>query len=160
MTLPSSLSELDSEPDDEHDYSRITVLVGGLLLDVGLPSRVSVSELANDVIDLANDQPHAHGGTANSFDNGEGRWTFAQVAGESIAPERTLAEAGVYDGDLLVVREVGAPASSVLVDDVECGFASIDPRARWYTGRWPTTAWFVLSITLATATALMLELPD
>ena len=40
MTLPSSLSELDSEADDEQELSRITVLVGTMLVDVGLPSQV------------------------------------------------------------------------------------------------------------------------
>jgi hypothetical protein len=39
MTVPSSRPELDTEPDDELELSRITALVGELLIDVGVPSR-------------------------------------------------------------------------------------------------------------------------
>ena len=39
--------------------------------------------------------------------------------GDTIDPDRSLAEAGVYDGELLMIHEVGASESSVLVDDVE-----------------------------------------
>jgi hypothetical protein len=34
MTVPSSRPELDTEPDDELELSRITALVGELLMDV------------------------------------------------------------------------------------------------------------------------------
>jgi len=38
------------------ELSRVTVLVGRLLIDVGVPSRIITSAVANDVIELANDQ--------------------------------------------------------------------------------------------------------
>ena len=57
MTLPLSESEMGSLSDgDEQELSRVTVLVGRLLIDVGVPSRVITSAVANDVIELANDQ--------------------------------------------------------------------------------------------------------
>ena len=50
-------SEMGSLSDgDEQELSRVTVLVGRLLIDVGVPSRVITSAVANDVIELANDQ--------------------------------------------------------------------------------------------------------
>ncbi len=159
MTLPSSLSELDSEADDEQELSRITVLVGTMLIDVGLPSRVSISTLVNDVIDLANDQLPVRAEPEIDFDNTEGRWTFARLAGDTIEPERSLAEAGVYDGELLLVREAGAPTSSVLVDEVERSIEPIDTRARWCAEYGRMAGLFVLAITLSVATALFLELP-
>lgn len=160
MTLPSSLSDLDSEPDDEQELSRITVLVGGLLVDVGLPSRVSISALVGDVIELANDQLPVRTDLEVEFDNTEGKWTFAKLTSGAIEPDRSLAEAGVYDGELLVVREAGAPASSVLVDDVEGRAESVDTGARWYNEHGSMAGWFALSITLSAATVLLLSLRE
>jgi type VII secretion integral membrane protein EccD len=160
VTLPSSLSELDSEPDEEQELSRITVLVGELLVDVGLPSRVSISALVYDVIELANDQLPVRSDVAVEFDNTEGKWTFARLAGSAIEPDRSLAEAGVYDGELLVVREAGIPASSVLVDDVEGRAESVEPGARWFTEHGSPATWFALSFTFAAAAALLLLLRD
>ena len=160
MTLPSSLSELDSEADEEQELSRITVLVGTMLVDVGLPSRVSISVLVNDVIELANDQLPIRTDNAFEFDNTEDKWTFARLAGGAIEPDRSLAEAGVYDGELLVIREAGAPASSVLVDDVEGRVESVGTHGSWYAEHGSMATWFVLSLTLSTATALLLLLPE
>ena len=57
MTLLLFESEMGSlSDDDEQELSRVTVLVGRLLIDVGVPSRVITSAVANDVIELANDQ--------------------------------------------------------------------------------------------------------
>lgn len=160
MTLPSSLSELDSEPEDEQELSRITVLVGGLLVDVGLPSRVSISALVNDVIELANEQLPVRTDVAGEFDNTEGRWTFARLAGGAIEPDRSLAEAGVYDGELLLIREAGSPASSVLVDAVEGRAEVVDARSRWYAEHGSMAGWFAIGITLSVAMALLLVLAD
>jgi type VII secretion integral membrane protein EccD len=160
MTLPSSLSALESEAEDEQDPSRITVLVGNLLIDVGLPSRVSISALVNDVIELANEHPSARSDTECLFDNTEGKWTFARLAGGTIEPDRSLAEAGVYDGDLLVIREAGAAASTVLVDDLEGRAESVYTRAPWYTEQGWMAACFAVSITLSVATALVLLLTE
>ena len=44
------------------ELSRVTVLVGRLLIDVGVPSRIITSAVANDVIELANDQLPARTG--------------------------------------------------------------------------------------------------
>jgi hypothetical protein len=63
MTLPLFESEMGSLSDgDEQELSRVTVLVGRLLIDVGVPSRVITSAVANDVIELANDQLPARTG--------------------------------------------------------------------------------------------------
>jgi type VII secretion integral membrane protein EccD len=156
MTLPPSLPEPESESDDEQELSRITVLVGGLLIDAGVPSRVSISAIVNDVIDLANDQLPVRAGVDVEFDNPEGKWTFARLTDDAIDPDRSLAEAGVYDGELLVVREVGAPASSSLVDELEGMTESVDNRGRWFAEQRWMAGWFALAIALSAATALLL----
>ena len=69
-------------------------LVGRLLIDVGVPSRIITSAVANDVIELANDQLPARTGLETAFDNAEGRWTLARLTGAVIDPDRSLAEVG------------------------------------------------------------------
>jgi type VII secretion integral membrane protein EccD len=157
MTLPPSSSEFDSESDEEHTMSRVTVLVGGLSLDVGLPTRVGISALIDDVIGLANEQLAAQATPTVVLGKTEDKWTFARLEGGAIDPDRSLAEAGVSDGDLLLLQELDAPAWSLLIDELdgvgEGGPA--DPRARWFAEDGRRAGWFTLSIVLAGATALL-----
>ena len=73
MTLPSTL---DGESDEDQQLSRVTVVVGTHLIDVGLPTTVSVSVLAGEVVDMAN-----LGDVDESIGDAEGRWTFARLGG-------------------------------------------------------------------------------
>jgi type VII secretion integral membrane protein EccD len=155
MTSAASLSEFDPEPDDDHELSRITVLVGSVLIDVGVPSSVNVSAFVNDVIELANEQLAARIDPNAEFDNVEGKWTFARLAGGTINPDQSLADAGVYDGELLVVREAGVRGSSVLVDDLEGAAESVGGHRQWLTEHRLTAMCFMLSISLAAAAALL-----
>ncbi len=155
MTLPPSLTESDSESNDEQELSRIAVLVGGLLIDVAVPTRVSTSAIINDVIELANDQLLIRAGLTVDIGNSVGNWAFARLTGDVIEPERSLAEAGVYDGELLVVRAAGATSTS-LSDELE-GMMEAQDNARcpFTEQRW-MAAWFTLSIALSAAVALLL----
>ena len=56
MTLPPRVSEASPDTGDHQELSRISVLIGGLLLDVGLPTRMSISAVVDDVIELARGQ--------------------------------------------------------------------------------------------------------
>jgi type VII secretion integral membrane protein EccD len=159
MTVTPSRSELSSESDEEQELSRITVLVGSVLIDVGLPATVSVSAVVNDVIELANDKLSSPAGSDVEFDNTEGRWTFARLTGARIDPDRSLAEVGVYDGELLLVQQVTAAASSVLVDDVEGISETSGGRARGFTEHPWLAGWFGLSITFAVTTAFLAARP-
>ena len=153
MTLPTTLSPTDGESDDDQQLSRVTVVVGAHLIDVGLPTTVSVSVLAAEIIAMANlgevdglgddDVPSAQ------------RWTFARIGGAVIDHRRTLAEAEVFDGDVLLIREVGEPASSILADEVpgpreEPGGI---PRLRWPAA---ATGWYTAGAVLSVAAALAL----
>lgn len=119
MTVPPSLSGLDSDAESEHELSRLTLVVGGLSIDVGLPANVSISEYINDVIDIANEQTAMRESFADTvFDDSEGKWTLARLGGEPIDPNRSLNEAAIYDGDLLMIHEAGRSVSELLFDDV------------------------------------------
>jgi len=156
VTTPLPRPDLDAEPDDELELSRITVLVGALLIDVGVPSRVSLSAVVNDVIDLANQQLARQTDSDHEFENTEGRWTFARLTGVALEADLSLAEAGVFDGELLVVHEIGANDSSVLVDEIESVADPAGRRSGWFTERGWRAGWFALGIGLSVAAALLL----
>src|SRR5262245_49296024 len=155
MTVPAR-PELDLESDDEQELSRITVVVGRLLLDVGVPSRVSTSAVVNDVIELANEQLSARADLDSEFENTEGRWTFARLTGGAVDPDRSLAEVGVRDGEVLVIEQIGANGSSVLIDEVEGMAAPVNRQAQWLSEHGRMMGWFAISIALSAATALLL----
>jgi type VII secretion integral membrane protein EccD len=126
MTLPPSLSELDAESEAEPTLSRVTLAVGDLRLDVGLPANASIASFIDDVIDIGNEQLAANpgidpGSRGIAFDTTEGRWTLARLGDDAIDPGRSLSEANVYDGELLVIREIDQPARPLLFDDLEIG---------------------------------------
>jgi type VII secretion integral membrane protein EccD len=120
MTLPSSLPEPDFEPEAEPELSRVTVLVGGQQVDVGLPSDVTIAAIVDEVIDLADTQLTVQPDGADAgFNAAKGKWTLARLGAESFDPNRSLAECNVCDGEVLVVRLVGTPCAPMLFDDVD-----------------------------------------
>ena len=120
MTLPPSLSDLDPDSDSDHELSRLTLVVGGFNVDVGLPADVRIGDYINDVIDIANDQIEVREpGSDIQFDDSADKWTLARLGGEPIDPNRSLSDAGIYDGELLMISEVGRSISPLLFDDVD-----------------------------------------
>jgi type VII secretion integral membrane protein EccD len=156
MTLPPTL---DSESDEDQQLSRVTVVVGTHLIDVGLPTTVSVSVLAGEVVDMANlvdvEDPVDHDAAA-----GAGRWTFARLGGAVIDSRRTLAEAEVFDGDILLIRQAGERSTAILAD--ELAGPRDDPTLRegqaagtsWF--RRSATGWYAIGTVLSVAGALTL----
>lgn len=135
MTLPPSLSELDAESEPELDLSRVTLVVGGLRIDVGLPPNVIIADFIGDVIDLANEQVATRPDLADiEFDNTEGKWTLARLGADTIDPGRSLNDANVYDGELLAIRQIGQPISPLLFDDVQDETAGSGQAAKLVTG--------------------------
>lgn len=158
MTLPPSLSELDAESEPELELSRVTLVVGGLRLDLGLPPNIRIIDFIPDVIDLANDQVAALADPADiEFDNTEGRWTLARLGAEAIDPNRSLSEAGVYDGEVLVIRRVGEPISPLLFDDIEEDTdRPADAVAGWLAQEMRPLICFGIGIAVTVAVGLLL----
>ncbi|WP_029113029.1 type VII secretion integral membrane protein EccD [Mycobacterium sp. URHB0044] len=128
MTVPRSVPDLDPDAESEHELSRLTLVVGGLSIDVGLPANVGIEEFVDDVIDIANEQIAARGlATDEQFDDTVGKWTLARLGGDPIDPHRSLSEAGIYDGDLLMIQEAARPVSPLLFDDVDDASAGRRP---------------------------------
>ncbi|QZH61490.1 type VII secretion integral membrane protein EccD [Mycolicibacterium farcinogenes] len=113
-----TLLESELEPEAEPELSRLTLVVGELNIDVGLPAHVSIAQYIPDVIEIANEQITTQDAIVE-FDAADGRWTLAPLGGAPIAPHLSLAEAGIYDGDLLMICAAGQPVSPLLFDDVD-----------------------------------------
>lgn len=127
---------MDSDAESELELSRLTLVVGGLSIDVGLPANVSISEYINDVVDIANEQAASRESFADVvFDDSEGKWTLARLGGEPIDPNRSLSEAGIYDGDLLMIQEAGRSVSALLFDDVDDTGAREEQAAHGWVAR-------------------------
>jgi type VII secretion integral membrane protein EccD len=115
----------------EPELSRVTVVVGELQLDVGLPADVSIAAVADDVVELANaavaaapDRPDVE------FDATKGKWTLARLGAEPFDPHRSLAQFNVCDGEVLVIREVGTPCAPLLFDDLDVDTEAPEGRRR------------------------------
>ncbi|MED5814298.1 type VII secretion integral membrane protein EccD [Mycolicibacterium sp. 050232] len=148
MTLLEPELEAEAEP----ELSRLTLVVGELNIDVGLPAHVSIAQYIPDVIDIANEQITTQDAIVE-FDAADGRWTLAPLGGEPIAPHLSLGEAGVHDGDLLMICAVGQPVSPLLFDDVDDTHAAAAGTVRsWLTDNASALAGF--GVTAAAAVAL------
>lgn len=83
-------------------------------------------------------------------------WTLARLGRDAIAPSRTLTEAEVYDGELLVLRSVTAKESPALFDDVIDAVSRLtaDDFRGWSanSARWTG----LIAATVATVLALLL----
>ncbi|HJT95690.1 MAG TPA: EsaB/YukD family protein, partial [Mycobacterium sp.] len=157
MTLPPSLSDLDPESESEHELSRLTLVVGDLNIDVGLPANVRIAEYIHDVIDIANEQIAVRDPSSDiRCDDSEGKWTLAQLGGEPIDPHRSLNEVGIYDGDLLMLREVGRPVSPLLFDDVNDALADGKPVQGWLSREAAALTCFGVGLTATTTLAAVL----
>jgi type VII secretion integral membrane protein EccD len=167
MTLPlpssafSSLPDPEPEPDVEPELSRVTVVVGGQQLDVGLPSDVNIAALVDDVIDLANSQPTAQlDGVDAKFGATKGQWTLARLGAESLDPHRSLAEFNVCDGEVLVIREIGIPCAPMLFDDLDVDNETVDDDVRHGWHEWarnaPIIGCFSVGLIVSVTAALLL----
>lgn len=99
---------------------RVSILSRTAQLDAGLPAHVPAAGLMPDLL------------TALRIpDDGDAAaWTLSRVDGARLAPNETLAQAGVFDGDLLLIRAARPGSHSPLVDDVADGVAAALRRER------------------------------
>ncbi len=147
-----TLLEPELEAEAEPELSRLTLVVGELNIDVGLPAHVSIAQYIPDVIDIANEQITTQDAIVE-FDAADGRWTLAPLGGAPIAPHLSLGEAGVHDGDLLMICAVGQPVSPLLFDDVDDTHATEAGTVRsWLTDKANALAGF--GVTAAAAVTL------
>ena len=85
MTLPPSLQpfdDLEDEETTEPELTRISLLVGSLTLDVGVPGNVDIRAFMPEVLRLVNEHRMArfdhNDRTLELFDETPGMWTLAK----------------------------------------------------------------------------------
>ncbi|MEU6830986.1 type VII secretion integral membrane protein EccD [Nocardia beijingensis] len=99
--------------------SRVSVIGGNTQIDVGLPATVPIATFIGDLVALIRSRdPERSEAEEDSAPLDARHWTLARLGREAIAPSRTLTEAEVYDGELLVLRSVTAKEAPALFDDV------------------------------------------
>ncbi|MDF2582065.1 MAG: hypothetical protein K0R33_708 [Mycobacterium sp.] len=145
--LPPSLAELDN-PVGNDGLIRVTVLVNGLRLDVALPADLEIGSYMGDLLDMANAQITALGYRDVRFDDTPDRWSLAPLGSDVIGLDRTLASAGVFDGDVVSVRESAIVSVPTLFDDVRVAVTD-SALSRWLTTHWIALTGFTFAFAAA-----------
>ncbi|GAA3965689.1 type VII secretion integral membrane protein EccD [Gordonia caeni] len=116
----------DTRRTAEPELIRVSVLGADTQLDVALPAQAPIVALLPDLLALLRlpapptDDPDRIGELP--------RWTLGRVGEAPLPAEISLAQAGVFDGELLMVREDLPSAPGALVDDVVDGLAHLAGR--------------------------------
>ncbi|MBU3065208.1 type VII secretion integral membrane protein EccD [Nocardia sp. NEAU-G5] len=103
----------------EPQLCRVSVIGGNTQVDIALPAAVPVAHFIPEVVGLiASRNPdlseHEDGGAPLQAQH----WTLSRLGHEPIDPHRSLTEADVFDGELLVLRAVDTVEAPALFDDV------------------------------------------
>ena len=135
-TAPSADQGFIGEP----DLVRVSVLGGNTQFDVGLPAGVSIADLIPELLAHIRSRVDnlPRGATARRADDDEAPsakphlWTLSMIGGERLPTHLTLSDAGVRDGELLVLQSTKSGSVPPLFDDVICAEMSV--RDGRYTG--------------------------
>lgn len=101
-------------------FSRVTVVAPQTRIDVALPADVAVADLLPMLLEMARERA-ADGGSRH------GGWCLAKLGETPMDPSRTLAAAGVTDGDMLQLRRRVEVPPPPLFDDVVDAIAESNP---------------------------------
>ncbi len=164
-TAPSADQGFIGEP----DLVRVSVLGGNTQFDVGLPAGVAIADLIPELLAHIRSRVDnlPRGATARRADDDEAPsakphlWTLSMIGGERLPTHLTLSDAGVRDGELLVLQSTKSGSVPPLFDDVIDAIARLgdEQSAHWsataarYTG-------YLAAIAASALTALALLVAD
>lgn len=124
-------------------YCRVTVTGPGRWADLALPSGVPVASLLPQVLRVCSPETE---GTEPAG------WALTTVDGEVVAPEGTLAAAGVLDGDVLLLRRDVRRIQPAHIDDVR---GAVEDRVDETARIWRSRTTFTFGLFLATIGPLL-----
>ncbi|MGW5877522.1 type VII secretion integral membrane protein EccD [Nocardiopsis terrae] len=127
-------------------YCRVTVTGPDKWADLALPGTVSVATLMPQVVRVCSPGP-------DGLQAAE--WSLARVDGTPLPAGGSLREAGVLDGDVLVLRRETAPERPGFVDDVR---GSVEDRVDGTAWLWRPSTTLGLGLALAALGPLLLAL--
>lgn len=135
------------------DLSRVSVIGGNTQVDVGLPATVPIASFIADLVALIDSRtPDRPGSEEDPGPLDAQQWTLARLGREALTPSRTLTESEVYDGELLVLRAVGAKEAPALFDDVIDAVSRL--TAEEFTG-WSGTSARRMGLVVSAITVLL-----
>jgi type VII secretion integral membrane protein EccD len=118
-------------------FCRVTVVTPRRRVDLTMSTNLACAELVPEVVRLSGE---ADRGPAPL------PWVLGRLGEPPLRPERTLAQSGVFDGDLLYLRADQRWADPVVVDDlVETIAEAVDTRG----GHWSDTTWYRFAMVTA-----------
>ncbi|MBJ7290277.1 type VII secretion integral membrane protein EccD [Williamsia sp.] len=133
MSIDDPLAELDSDArSDQPDLTLVSVIGGNTQVDVALPAGTPVAALLPDLVALIGSRTPSHRRHRSESEDKRARWTLGKVGQAPIDSSRSLNEAQILDGDLLVLRSVTAREAPPMFDDV------VDAVAQLNTTQFPT----------------------
>ncbi|MGR6922170.1 type VII secretion integral membrane protein EccD [[Actinomadura] parvosata] len=108
------------------DLCRVTVVTPRGFLDLGLPPDIPLGNLLPTLLRIAGESL-AEAGLAH------GGWVLQRLGGPPFAPDATLSELAVHDGELLHLRPRGHELPEVVFDDVADAVATgvLERTGRW-----------------------------
>lgn len=101
----------------EPELCRVSVIGRNTQVDVGLPATVPIGSYVRDLVALIESHTPAVGDDEAAALRAE-HFTLARIGRDPLSANQSLLEAGVRDGDLLVLRSVTTTESPALFDDV------------------------------------------
>ncbi|MBT0568583.1 type VII secretion integral membrane protein EccD [Williamsia sp. CHRR-6] len=137
----------------EPELCRVSVLSGRTQVDVALPADAPVASLLPELAGLL--LRNQFGEPERVPDDLASRWTLGKVGQPPIDDGKSLSEAGIYDGDLLILRSETTAELPTIYDDVIDAVAGINRREfnSWtpLAARWVGVSAFVLAVLLSGA---------
>lgn len=125
-------------------YCRVTVTGDQKWADLILPDGVPLSTLMPQVIRVC---------AESSAGTDPGGWNLATVRGNVLATDTSLADSGVLDGDVLMLRNLTAPERPSFVDDVR---GAVEDRVDEKAWIWRPNTTFGFGLVLAVLAPLVL----
>lgn len=130
----------------------MTVVGGDTQIDLGLPSDVPVGALVPDLVALVESRAPERSELEPEPEDRTWHWTIATIGHAPIDPAVTLTEAGIRDGDLVILQSEDAAQPPALFDDVIDAVATLRRDERSWTpvsARWTGYAVFLLGLLAA-----------
>ena len=124
-TMAGAVSE--SPPDSAIRTCRVSVIAGSSMTDMDLPADIPVGEQILGVIGVLGTSLRDQGKDVSMFRaKTPGRWALSFIGAPPIPADKTLADVGVHDGDvLMLVRARAAEEFQPLTDDLFDGAAMV-----------------------------------
>ncbi|MBF6351421.1 type VII secretion integral membrane protein EccD [Nocardia flavorosea] len=140
----------------EPELRRVSVIGGNTQVDLGLPATVPLVAFIGELVAVLESRNAPPAEPDENAPQAAEHWTLGRLGQPPISLDATLAEAEVFDGDLLMLRAVRSKEPPPLFDDVIDAVARLTESA---FRNWNDTAarWLGLAVALlSTAMAMVL----